>query len=117
MKKLLVLISLCVTLYSNAQTPDSTFYKQQYKNRVNLGIGLTSLGVGLVGLGFALPRYPKEYNKPGTFTYFGAPIAAAGIYFLFSAIGPCKKYRVATGKNKKTALYFAPEKMSLTYNF
>lgn len=111
------MLLLCISAYTNAQTADSTTYKQQYKNRVNLGIGLTSLGVGLVGLGFALPRYPKDYKNPGSFTYFGAPIAAAGIYFLFSAIGPCKKYKVATGKNKKTALYFAPEKMSLTYNF
>ena len=117
MKKLLIALLFGITATASAQKPDSTLYKEKYKGRAKLGIGLTSLGVGLVGLGFALPRYPKDYKNPGSFTYFGAPIAAAGIYFLFSSIGPYKQYRVATGKNKKAALYFEPKNMALTYNF
>jgi hypothetical protein len=118
MKKLLILLLICVSLYTNAQTADSTSYKQKYKNRVNMGIGFTSLGVGLGALGMVLkePR-DKGGKQPGIFLYFGGASAAFGLYSLISAIHPYHKYRVLTGKSKKTALYFQPQNLSLTYNF
>lgn len=116
MKKLLLLLLLTISAYANAQTADSTAYKQKYKNRVNMGVGFTALGGTLIGMGFLLPR-EKGGKEPGMFLYFGAPAAAFGIYSLFSAISPYKKYKLATGKGNKSALYFAPQNMSLTYNF
>ena len=81
-----------------------------------MGIGFTSLGATLITLGLVLQE-PRDNGKkqPGMFLYFGAPAAAFGIYSLFSAISPYKKYKVA--KSNKTALYFAPQNLSLTYNF